>query len=353
MLRGRGGTQACIIAATRLTFNLSTKNWSLEQVLHPARRAWTLRGRSFTLCSLNPRRRERLRQEKKDPGTEGFITARATKIAVRPLDNAELERGADRLRTLIYPDHPEAYDVGWHASVWRWLGTHPLAEELHRWVLASEEGEVVGHLAAVPLFYRVGGERVVAHTPADYQVLPGHGFHALSLMRHFFRTVENCVSVDQVPEAIAVEMRFGAKEAGKLQYAAKILDVSQLPRVPAALRPVLGVPNLALRAVDGALGKRLRCRSQLPEVLDGFDASFDELFESVAASVPCVPEKDAAFLRWRYGPASPQYPVTVIGVREGGALLGYAVLRVTRRATTATSSTSRCDRGATTWPGRS
>ena len=200
---------------------------------------------------------------------------------------------------------------------------------MHRWVLATEEGEVVGHLAAVPQYYRIGGERVVAHTPADYQVLPGHGFHALSLMRRFFRTAENCVSADQVPEAMAVEMRLGAKEAAKLQYAAKILDVSQLPRVPAALKPALKVPSWGLRAVDGVLSSVFVERGPKVEVLDGFDASFDELFESVAASVPCVPEKDAAFLRWRYGPESPQSPVTILGVREGDALLGYAVLRVT------------------------
>ncbi len=258
-----------------------------------------------------------------------MITARATKIVVRPLDDAELERGADTLRTLIYPDHPEAYEVDWHASVWRWLENHPLADDLHRWVLASEGNEVVGHLAAVPLFYRVGGERVVAHTPADYQVLPGYGFHALSLMRRFFRTAENCVSVDQVPEAMAVETRLGAKEAARLQYAAKILDVSQLPRVPEPLRPALKVPIRGLRAIDTALGSILAPGPE-SEVLDGFDASFDELFENVAAALPCVPEKDAAFLRWRYGPGSPQYPVTVLGVREGETLLGYAVLRVTK-----------------------
>ena len=262
-------------------------------------------------------------------GNGGVITARATKIAVKPLDNAELERGTDRLRTLIYPDHPEAYEVDWHAAVWRWLGIHPLADELHRWVLASEDNEVVGHLAAVPLYYRVGGERVVAHTPADYQVLPGHGFHALSLMRRFFRTAENCVSADQVPEAMAVEMRLGAKEAARLQYAAKILDVSQLPRVPRPLRPALKVPSLGLRALDATLGSVFASGPE-SEVLDGFDASFDDLFESVAAALPCVPEKDAAFLRWRYGPESPQYPVTVLGVRDGETLLGYAVLRITR-----------------------
>jgi hypothetical protein len=257
------------------------------------------------------------------------ITARATKIAVRPLDNAELERGTDRLRTLIYPDHPEAYETGWHALVWRWLGTHPLADQLHRWVLASEENEVAGHLAAVPLYYRVGGERVVAHTPADYQVLPGHGFHALSLMRRFFRTAENCVSADQVPEAMAVEMRLGAKEAARLQYAAKLMDVSELPRVPKPLRPALKIPNLGLRTLNAALGGVFAPGPE-PEVLGDFDASFDDLFESVAAALPCVPETDAAFLRWRYGPDSPQHPVTVLGVRDGETLLGYAVLRITR-----------------------
>ncbi len=56
---------------------------------------------------------------------------------------------------------------------------------------------------------------------------------------------------------------------------------------------------------------------------------FDELFEKVAVGVPCVPEKDAAFLRWRYGPGSPQFPVTVLAVKEGETLLGYAVLMVT------------------------
>ena len=65
------------------------------------------------------------------------------------------------------------------------------------------------------------------------------------------------------------------------------------------------------------------------EVLEGFDESFDELFEKIASRVPCVPEKDSAFLRWRYGPSSPQTPVTILGVRDGGELVGYAVLGVT------------------------
>jgi len=85
----------------------------------------------------------------------------------------------------------------------------------------------------------------------------------------------------------------------------------------------------ALGRLDHVLG-RLFGGGHEVEVLGGFDASFDDLFESVAASVPCVPEKDAAFLRWRYGTGSPVFPVTVLGVRSGGTLLGYTVLRVSR-----------------------
>jgi hypothetical protein len=80
--------------------------------------------------------------------------------------------------------------------------------------------------------------------------------------------------------------------------------------------------------VDEALSKGFGDRSRV-EVLEGFDGSFDELFEKIAAQVPCVPEKDSAFLRWRYGPDSPQTPVTLLGVRDGESLLGYAVLGVT------------------------
>lgn len=283
--------------------------------------------------------------------------------------------GVNKLRTLIYPHYPEAHYTGWHESVWGWLGTHPAADQLHRWVVAAGD-EIVGHLAATPQYYRVNGKRVLAHTPADYQVMPQYGFQALSIMRKFFRTVENCVACDMVPTVIAVETRLGAVEAGKMQYAAKLLDVSRLPSptlddarrlfsrngggpqghyrgfegpgagaaevmedetAPPPVRPrapipapVKGLLNRGLALVDEALGSGMGDRIKVSRLSGGFDSSFDGLFENVAAVMPCIPEKDAAFLNWRYGPGSPQYPVTVLVAREGTRLLGYAVLRVTR-----------------------
>ena len=294
-------------------------------------------------------------------------------VVVRPLDDPLLEDGVASLRIQAYPQFPETRDVEFYSSAYRWLESHPLGNELHRWVVVADGDQVVGHLAATPQYYRIGGQRFVAHTPCDYMVHSRHGFQALSLMRAFFRTVQNCVSIDMLPSVIAVETRLGAEEAGEMQYMAKLLNVSRLPvptlptparrllnledktvksrgyagrpgaepqdaeehAAPPPVRPrapipkpVKGLLNEGLRVADEALGSVFGSRLRV-EKLEGFDASFDELFEKVASSVPCVPEKDSAFLRWRYGPGSPQHPVTILSVKEGESLLGYAVLMVT------------------------
>ena len=302
---------------------------------------------------------------------ERQVGARAMKTAVKPVEGAELEDKIAQLRILSFPDFPEVREVDYYSALYRWYKDHPLSDEMYRWVAVTEEGEVVGHLAALPQFYRIDGRRVVAHTPGDYMVLPQHGFQAIMLMRSFFRQAENCVVCDMVPTVISIETRLGAEVVGEMQYAAKLMNVSRLPMpsVPAPLRRLLNLPeqfapargftdrpgaetheveeyvappaprprapiprplqrllNGGLRAVDELLGSGFGGDHEV-EVLDGFDDSFDDLFERVAAVVPCVAEKDAAFLRWRYGPGSPQSPVTVLGVRPGGRLLGYAVLR--------------------------
>jgi hypothetical protein len=293
------------------------------------------------------------------------------KATVRRVEGPELEDKIAQLRILSFPDFPEVHDVDYYSAIYRWYQDHPLSGKLYRWVSVTEEGEVVGHLTAFPQFYRIDGQRVIAHTPGDYMVLPQHGFQAIMLMRSFFRQAENCVVCDMVPAVIGVETRLGAKVVGDLKYAAKLMNVSRLPMpsVPAPLRRLLNLPqqfapargftdrpgaeaqeveehvaplaprprapiprplqellNAGLRTVDEALGSGFGGDLEV-EALDGFDDSFDDLFERVAAVVPCTAEKDAAYLHWRYGPDSPQAPVTVLGVRSRGRTLGYAVLK--------------------------
>jgi hypothetical protein len=293
------------------------------------------------------------------------------KTTVQLVKGSEPEDKVAQLRILSYPDFPEVHDVDYYSNLYRWYQDHPLADELYRWVSVTEEGEIVGHLTAFPQYYRIDGQRVVAHTPGDYMVLSQHGFQAIMLMRSFFRQTENCVVCDMVPAVIGVETRLGAGVVGDLKYAAKLMNVSRLPMpsVPAPLRRLLRLPetfapargftdrpgaepqeveehvappaprprapiprpvqkllNRGLERVDETLSRGFGTNLEI-EAIDEFDDSFDDLFERVAAVVPCTAEKDAAFLRWRYGAQSPQAPVTVLGVRSGGRLLGYTVLR--------------------------
>jgi len=297
------------------------------------------------------------------------------KAVVRQMGKDEPDALVADLRIAAYPQFAEARQTEFYENLYRWHRAHPLGEQVHRWIAETEEGQAVGHLNALPQYYRVGGRRVVAHTPGDYMVLPDHGFQALALMRRFFRTAENFVACDMVPAVIGVETRMGATVAGDLAYAAKLLNVSRLPMppVPGPVRRALGLPeyfmpargyespdqaqsvaerqdapspsrprapiprpikaqlNRILAALDGALsrgyGVDRRGESLKVHEIDAFDGSFDELFEKVATVVPCVPEKDSTFLNWRYGPGSPQYPVKVLVVRGGYGLLGYAVLK--------------------------
>ncbi|CAN5527987.1 hypothetical protein BH24ACT22_BH24ACT22_07450 [soil metagenome] len=277
------------------------------------------------------------------------------KVSVRQLEDPlsgqdDLRGGIGTLRILTHPHIPEVHDFEFYDDFYRWVSEHPLAEQARRWVAITENGEVVGHLSSLPQYYRINGQRVVAHTPGDYEVNPGYGFYALSLMRSFFRAAENCVACDILPSVIGIETRLGAEEVGELNYAAKLLNVSKLPvpPIPVRARKLLDLPadsspsrsrlplpapakkllNGGLQVLDGALSGAF-AGGREAEILKEFDESFDRLFERVASVVPCITEKDAAFLSWRYGPGSPQYPLTVLGVREGGDLLGYAILKVT------------------------
>ena len=290
---------------------------------------------------------------------------------VRQLGKDEPQDGVSKLRIAVHRSFPQVYDTDFYDDFYRWYrNKHPLGDQLYRWVAVTDEGEVVGHLSGFPQYYRINGQRIIAHTPGEYMVLPGYGFQAISLMRAYFRAVENTIATDMVPAVIKVETRMGAEVAGTMGYVAKLLNVSRLPMpsVPARVRRLLNLPalsapgrgylqgqagpddnppieespqrprlplpkpakaalNYALESVDGALARRCARGVEVEEIKQ-FDDSFDELFEKVAAIVPCTAERDSEFLNWRYGPGSPWHPVKVLGVRGGQGLLGYAILKV-------------------------
>jgi hypothetical protein len=256
-------------------------------------------------------------------------TRRVPRVVIRPYEERDLDATLD-LRLRLYPRWSEAAaEPEWHVRLYGWLARNP-AGPLQRWVI-DDDGAVVGHLAAVPIRYRIGGKPVVAHTPTDYQALPGYGFHAVRLMRQFFAACENYLACNVIGEVSDIERSFGASAVTDLTHGLKLLDVARWPRRPRRLpAAVMKMAGGALRGLDtallGAAGRSLT----VEEVTD-FGAEFDDFFERAAAAVPCLPEKDSTFLSWRYGPGTPRPPTAILGVRDDGQLAGYAVLRTTVR----------------------
>jgi hypothetical protein len=267
-------------------------------------------------------------------------------VELRPYEPRDLE-GTLRLRPRLYPGWREATLTDWHVAVYEWFARGPEAAQMHRWVL-DHDGEIVGHLAAIPLPYRVAGRRLVAHTPTDYMALPGYGFHAVALMRTFFAACPNYLACNVVGDVSRIEGLFHPARVARLTQAIKALDLGAYPRLPRGVpRPAARLASGLLRAVDAILLTAGRGGVEVDEEpTTAFDARFDDLFERVAAAVPCGLEKTARLLAWRYGPGTPREPLRLLTVSSGRAggeaagpaprgprpLLGYAVLRTTDHA---------------------
>ncbi|MBA2490079.1 MAG: GNAT family N-acetyltransferase [Chloroflexi bacterium] len=252
---------------------------------------------------------------------------RVNRVLLRPYELAD-DEGLARLRSRAYPAWPEAHDDAWHRSIHRWLADAPHAAQMFRWVAATGD-RVVGHLAAVPIPYLIDGRSVEAHTPTDFMSWPGYGFHALALMRRFFRTTTDYVACDSVPEAMAIEKSFGVTEVGDLRSEMKLVDPSSYPFRPRGVpQTALVIASIGTRAVDRVL---MGAHRGLPvDRLTGFDERFDELLQGVSEGIRCTVRKDASFLSWRYGAGSPQHSPTILAVISGRSLLGYAIMRSTK-----------------------
>lgn len=211
---------------------------------------------------------------------------------------------------------------------WRWSQEENLyPENTPRWVLTAGS-RVVGFLTTIPQRYRIAGQDVVAHSTADFMVSPAYRFHGLKLIREFFRTCENSVSLDDVPDTLAVLKWMKCTSVGVMHRHVKVLDARLLrsraawaARVPdAAFLPI----NLGLRAFDRALTAG---RAGKPKLTPSFDARFDRFSDRLAEKLAAVMVRDVPYLNWRYGPKSPHANRKIgVVVDAAGELEGFVVV---------------------------
>ena len=209
----------------------------------------------------------------------------------------------------------------------RWTWAHKenvIPNRSLKWVLVSDQ-RVVGFLAAIPQWYSLGRDRVIAHTPCDFMVHPDYRFHGIQLMTEFFNSCPNCVTCDDIPATIGITKWLGAQPVSPVVTYVKVLDARALRfgrEVPGVL---YGVGSYVLEGIDRVLLSKPSGVRLTP--LSDFDHRFQELYEETSRTVPAMVAKDGPFLGWRYGQSSPHGSREIVtATTPNGELLGYVVL---------------------------
>lgn len=252
----------------------------------------------------------------------------ASPVALRAFVSSDLEQVLRLHAEVFGPTAAEGL-----ARRWTWSQVENLCpEHTPKWVLHTD-GNIVGFLGTVPTPYRIGGRRVMTHSPCDYMVAKEHRFHGIRLLRECLKLCESSVSLDDVADTIAVAKFLKAQQTGTVLRHVKVLDARLGLRRWPSLR-WLPSPLWQSARAGLALGDLpFILRSSPVHPFTGtFGASFDRLFARCLAADPlqATVERDSRYLGWRYGSQSPQAH-RVVGVSEAhGELAGYVVCCVSR-----------------------
>jgi GNAT superfamily N-acetyltransferase len=255
------------------------------------------------------------------PAEPGAPAKRTKSAKVRPFEKSHL------------PDVIELYEevFGKHgarafATRWRWSQEeNGFPAETLRWSLVDGD-RLVGFLATVPQRFRVAGHDVLVHSSCDFMVHPDYRFHGIALMREYFRTCDNCVSLDDMPATIAVLKMMKAVPIDNAVRYVRVLDgrvaKERLPRLARVPEVAFLPATWVLSAFDAGRALRLPHVEELRE----FDVRFDRFFATTleARSISLV--RDSTYLAWRYGPLSPHRSRTIGIVTDAQRELeGYVV----------------------------
>lgn len=202
------------------------------------------------------------------------------------------------------------------------------------WVLEADDA-IVGYLVSIPLRYRIGGEDILAHTPADYMVHPDFRFHGIKLMKEFFKECPNCITADDMAATLKVLDWLGAKESGTFSRYRKVLDGralsgrESLAKIPS---PLWWPVTVGLRLRDSIFGGS-RPKGIEVTTLPNANKDIVNFCRDISEDHQAMLSRDAEFFEWRYGDRSPQ-PDTEFAVAkdDSGEVVGYAVYSFTHGA---------------------
>jgi GNAT superfamily N-acetyltransferase len=198
-------------------------------------------------------------------------------------------------------------------------------QEPEIWI-AREGTTIVGQYATMPVKLHVSGQAVSASWGMDVMVAPERQRQGLgeALFRTWDRNVGAALGLGLSESSHRLFQKLRWPEVGPLPCFVKPLTRRALrrPNWPVLLNRVvsaLTLPVVLIVARSRPLGAEVR-------MIQRFDDSFTELWESVAPKLAFAVRRDAAYLNWKYMTA-PHVRYSIASLRRNDRNVGYAVYR--------------------------
>lgn len=207
--------------------------------------------------------------------------------------------------------------------------------------LVTRSGGIVsGHIAGVPLRYRLAGADVLGGLAVNAITHPDHRGKGIFIVLH--------AEVSRLTAAKDILFLFGFANPNSEKGCLRHLNYHDLGRFPLWILPLKlgsvmkaqdGIPR-AIRRLCAAAGapflglwrtvRRPRSNGEYTvEKIGEFGPEFDELWAAAGKDYENIAVRDAKFLRWRFVQC-PTRRYDIFAARSGGRLAGYIVGTSTR-----------------------
>jgi hypothetical protein len=236
----------------------------------------------------------------------------------------EDRRAVDALYRRVFGiDAAEASRLRWEWQ-YRRNPNNP-GQEPEIWI-AREGPAIVGQYATMPVRLSLGGKEIQGSWGMDVMVAPERQRQGLGevLFRTWDRNVGASLGLGLSEASYRLFQKLRWPDVGPIPCYVKPLTRRALrrPEWPVAVNRIVSAVTLPIVKVV-ARNRPLRAEVRM---LQRFDDSFTELWESIASRFDLAVRRDAAYLNWKFTSA-PHVRYSIAALRRDDRNIGYAVYR--------------------------
>ena len=226
-------------------------------------------------------------------------------LEIRPYKSGD-EAGFQKLDQLveIHPWNRRNLD-NWH---WKFKGSNPAGEPIM--IYAENDGETIGHFAAIPMNYWFDGEKVVGSHSAAMMIDPV--WQNKGLIKFVADKLIKELGEQKIP------FTYGYPNDNAYDLHVKLLGYEDVTMQRLFYKKMKNNrDNIPVPTSEGLNWQKIEC----------FDDRVNALWDSAKNDFKVIVIRNSAYLNWRYLDR-PDVPYYAFGAFNGDILEGYCVLKI-------------------------